>query len=129
MSYNDERYTIENYLLSNWSSTDPQIEFPNNLQESHPDLWVRVTIQSGNMNQASLGEDAMYRVKGVLFFQIFCKPNTGEGDSLVVVDKLTELFKSKRIGDILFYPPALQRVGVESNWYQINLTFKYQREE
>lgn len=129
MSYNDERRVIESYILDNWGPTDPHLEMSNSVSQTYTDVWVRATIQSGQTNQVSLGDAPLYRAKGILYFQIFCKPNMGEGASLEVADKLVALFKSKRIGDILFYPPELHRVGVEANWYQINLTFKYQREE
>ncbi len=129
MSYNGERSVIESYILDNWEYTDPQLELSNNVNQTYSDVWVRATIQSGQTNQASLGDDPLYRAKGILYFQIFCKPNMGEGSSLEVADKIVSLFKSKRIGDILFFTPELHRVGVEANWYQINLTFKYQREE
>ena len=65
----------------------------------------------------------------MLFVQIFVKPDIGSGRALELADTITTLFRAKRIGGIVFLVPKVQKVGVFKDWYQVNVSVEFSREE
>jgi len=127
MSFLEEKQVIESYVAANYSAT--MVNYENvEMNESLVNEWVRVSIQNAGANQIALG-DLVYRYTGVLYFQIFVKPDVGSGRALEIADTLSALFKSKRIGGILFRVPRIQRVGSYKTWYQVNVLVEFSREE
>lgn len=127
MSFLLEKKTIEQYLQNNYTQT--LVKFENDEMNEDVDEWIRISIQNSNSNQASLGDDAIFRYVGILFIQIFTKSDIGSGRALEIADSLTTLFRAKRINDIVFKVPSIQKVGLYQGWYQINVSTKFLREE
>ena len=128
MSFLLEKRTIEEYFSAQWGSTTP-LYFENQTANNADPEWLRLTIQNADSFQASLGSNPDYRYIGVLFFQIFVKPNTGSGRAMELVDIIEELFRSQTIGGITFKVPVVRKVPDNSEWYQVNISIDFFRGE
>jgi hypothetical protein len=128
MSFATEKQVIESYVVGNYSST--LIKYENDeMNDSSVNEWIRVSVQNASANQVSLGSDPLYRYRGIAYFQIFVRPDIGSGRALEIADILSPLFKSKRISGILFRVPRVQKVGSYKDWYQVNVSVEFSREE
>lgn len=128
MSFVSEKVTIEQYVQANYAST--LVKYENDeMNDSSVSEWVRVSTQNADAFQASLGSNPLFRYVGVLFVQIFVKPDIGSGRALELADTITTLFRAKRIGGIVFLVPKVQKVGVFKDWYQVNVSVEFSREE
>lgn len=123
-----ESVALQTYLTQNYTSTPVKFE---NDQQNDLSLqeWVRMSVQEASSSQITMGSNPLFRYASVLFFQIFVKPDIGSGRALEIVDTLSPLFNSKRIGDMTFMTPLVERVGVVRDWYQLNLSVEFYREE
>mgnify|MGYP000930737526 CR=1 FL=1 len=128
MSFTLEKKTIEEYFAGTWGSTTP-LYFENMVANNSDDEWVRLTIQNADSFQASLGNNPDYRYLGVLFFQIFVRPNTGSGRATALVDIIEELFRSQTIGGITFKVPVVRKIPATTEWYQVNVSIDFFRGE
>lgn len=128
MSFISEKSNIENYFTSNFNET--LIKFENDeMNDSEVDEWVRISIQNSKSYQASLGSNPIFRYIGILYVQIFVKPDIGSGRALSISDVVSNLFRAKRIGDTVFKVPEVKRIGSYNGWYQINVSIEFFREE
>ena len=128
MSFVSEKATIEQYIQANYAST--LVKYENDeMNDSSVNEWIRVSTQNADGFQASLGSNPLFRYVGVLFVQIFVKPDIGSGRALELADTITTLFRAKRIGGIVFLVPKVQKVGVFKDWYQVNVSVEFSREE
>ena len=128
MSFVAEKSTIEVFLASNYTST--LVKYENDeMNDSTVDEWIRVSTQNAAASQISLGSNPLFRYRSVLFVQIFVRPDIGSGRALVIADLMTSLFRAKSIGDMTFFVPRIQKVGVNKDWYQVNVSIEFSREE
>ena len=128
MSFVSEKATIEQYVQANYAST--LVKYENDeMNDSSASEWIRVSTQNADAFQASLGSNPLFRYVGVLFVQIFVKPDIGSGRALELADTISTLFRAKRIGGIVFLVPKVQKVGVFKDWYQVNVSVEFSREE
>lgn len=77
----------------------------------------------------SLGPNSKYRYYGVLFVQIFTKPDTGEGLAASAADQVVQLIRDKNIEGVQFYVPTVSGIGVDKGWYQTNVLTEFYRED
>lgn len=128
MSFLTEKSTIEQFFKLNF--TEALIKYENDeMNDDSVNEWVRISIQNSKSFQASLGSNPLFRYIGVVFVQIFTKLDIGSGRAIEIADNLTQLFRAKRIGDIVFKVPSLQKIGVSNDWYQVNVSVEFFREE
>lgn len=129
MSYLAEKLAIEAYIQANWVSP-PLITYENvGLNTAAPTEWVRITIQNGDAFQASMGDNPAFRYIGVLFFQIFLKPDAGSGRALELADTISTLFRAQTISGMTFRVPQVQKVDSDAEWYQVNVSIEFFRGE
>ena len=128
MGFVNEKAIIEKYIQQNYSST--QVKYENDeMNDSLIQEWVRVSSQSANGFQSSLGSNPTFRYTGVLYLQIFVKPDVGSGRALELADMFTVLFRAKRIEGMVFQVPIIQKIGVYNDWYQVNVSVEFFRGE
>ena len=128
MGFFDEQSTVQMEFKNNWPYTaiayDNETFSPQGLDE-----WVRFTDLNAGGKQASLGNNPLYRYRGMVVVQIFVKPNTGPARFLRLADYVTGIYRSKRIGSTQFGVPAVTRIGPRDGWYQVNVDCPYYRDE
>lgn len=129
MSYAQSQADIESYFDANWLFTQiawRNVKFdPKGLTE-----WVKLTTRSNESFQASMGADVnVYRYEGTLIVQLFGELNKGSGRLAELTDRVCDLFRSKRIGNITFRVPQVIDVGTQDGWYQINVICDFYRDE
>lgn len=89
--------------------------------------WVRLTIQSGDSFVAGIGSGPCVSRTGLVFLQIFTKPNTGTAEANRVADSLVEHFQTWQDGPLETQAMSMQRVGEQDGYWQTNLQapFRY----
>jgi len=94
-------------------------------------VWVRFTILDGASRQASAGAAAnMHRHPGLVVVNIFAPLNRGDKAALETVDEVSAIFRNWQDASnrIRFFSPEVERVGPEEKWYQINVSFMFERD-
>jgi hypothetical protein len=129
MSNLTQKSTIESYFLLHWDNETPvlfeNIEYSNNYNE-----WVRLSIQNADAYQSSLGSDNhSYRYTGVVFVQIFIKPNIGSGRAMELADRVSSIFRSTTVNGITFKTPLVKPITNFQEWYQLNVSTDFFRGE
>lgn len=129
MSYEAEKLAIEAFLGANWPEATPLVYENVSMNDTTVLEWIRVSIQNGDAFQASMGDNPAFRYIGVLFFQIFLKPDTGSGRASQLADVITTLFRAKTISGLTFRVPQVNKVNSKSEWYQTNVSIDFFRGE
>ena len=128
MSFVLEQSSIEIEFSNNWPHT--QIARDNvSFSPQGLDEWVRFSDLNADAKQASLGNNPLFRYRGMVVIQIFTKVNSGAARALELSDYVTGIFRSKKIGDVQFQVPAVTRIGPRDGWYQVNVDCPYYRDE
>lgn len=91
--------------------------------------WIRACAQTADGKRMTLGNDPLYRYKGICFVQIFVKPDTGAGRALEIADMITPLLRDKKINGVQFFVPVVRKVGENNGWYQINVLTDFYMED
>lgn len=128
MSYATLRTSIESRFGTNWNYTP--VSWPNKsfdpaekkdvgtFEINEP--WVRLAINTGLSEQASLEENPLKRVIGVIAIQIFTKTNTGTGLSDTYADNVEAIFGDQSFGNVVCRSTTKTTVGKTGDWYQVN---------
>jgi hypothetical protein len=128
MTYTTEKNVIEAYLNANF--TGVRLAYENDeMTDVSVNEWIRVSIQNADAFQASLGSNPLFRYLGILYFQIFTRPDIGSGRAIEIADMLSALFRAVKVSGITFKTPKLQKLGVRNGWYQVNLSTAFSRED
>lgn len=124
MSFLQEKLDIENHFRNNW--TDTHICYEND-QFTGDTEWVRISMQNAESFQVTLGDNPYFRYIGVLFVQIFIKPDVGSGRALFLADKVEAIFRNLTLGKIQFKVPTIDKIPVTEDWYQVNVNIPFYR--
>lgn len=127
MSYNAEQLAIEAHLIANWSET--LMVYQNVKYDGSASEWCRMSLQNADAFQASMGVSPAFRYIGVMFIQIFVRPDTGSGRAMAIADAVTTMFRAQTISGITFRVPQIQKVGEDDGWYQVNVSVDFFRGE
>lgn len=132
MSYQATQLAIENFIQANWPHTSVPIIFDNvHFDPQDTTEWIRVSVKYDEPFQASLGDNPAFRYFGVLFFQIFLKPDVGSGRAAELADTITSLFRAQTISGLTFRVPEMNPVTSRKpmDWYQVNVSITFFRGE
>lgn len=127
MSYFQEKVDVESFFIAQWAATTP-IVFENG-ESSNNANWVRLSIQNGEAYQASLGDDPAFRHPGIVFVQIFTPKDEGSGPALQFADLVDAIFRNQKLGNIRFRVPQVRKVPIDSEWYTVNVSVEFYRED
>lgn len=127
MTFEEELLAIDS-IFSGFASGIAQVH-ENEKYNGSADEWIRLSTQNADGTQRSLGDDPIYRYRGVCFVQIFTKPDTGAGRSTEITDLVTDLLRSKTLSGITFRVPRMVKVGEKGGWYQVNVLTDFYRED
>ncbi|MBM3280820.1 MAG: hypothetical protein FJY95_22490 [Candidatus Handelsmanbacteria bacterium] len=110
-----------------WPSVafDPKTDFD---PEDHV-AWVRVSIQGGEAQQASLAAppNRLFRVVGVILVQVFVPsgPGLGLSTALGVADDVVSALEGKNAGGVAIRAGSINPVGRDGEWEQVNVSFAF----
>jgi len=93
--------------------------------DSNDDLWVRVTVLSGETFQASLGNSKRFRTPGVLVFQIFVPIGRGTKAQAIMVDRLVVAFRAQTVSNVVYRTPVRRQIGRTDTWWQMNVEVEF----
>lgn len=89
--------------------------------------WIRCNIRGGEKQQTEISGagHGTVRAPGVVIFQVFDDPGTGEAGLNAKTDALEALFRMTTVGTATFRVPYTTRVGRSSTQWQDNVTCPY----
>lgn len=130
MSYLQEKVDIETFFAGQWSHTPYVFD---NCMSMEDDEWVRLSIQHGDSFQASMGDNPAFRHIGVVFVQIYTKPNTGSGRAMELADLVDQMFRNLVLTNLRFKVPQVRhihnnsRINQRPEWLQVNVSTEFYR--
>ena len=125
--FEEEVNKITSFIALNYSATPVALD-NDEIELAALNEWVRFSVQPYEAKNMGIGAEE-YRYWGILYFQIFVRPNTGTGRTREIVDIFTAMFRDVNIGGITFKVPDFKLVGVNDGWHQSTMSVKYYREE
>lgn len=134
MSYNATHNAIRMRLYNEISSLDPETRIAwANAEFTPPNTgsWIRCTILDAESYQASMGASAnMHRHVGLVVVNIFAPLLQGDRAALLLVDEISAIFRnwSDPSLRLRFYSPAVDLIGPEDKWYQVNVSYRFERD-
>lgn len=131
VGYAEEANAITTFLGQNLNAIDYPLVIDNEeiIGVNELDLWLKASVQPFDAKNLGLST-TQYRYYGMLYIQIFTKPNIGSGRCREVADVLTSLLRDVTIANsIKFKVPQFILIGVNDSWYQSNFSVEYYREE
>ena len=133
MTYEAAHNAIRTRMNSQFSAP-AQVAYPN-AQFTPPvdddTTWVRLAILDGQSRQASMGAASnMHRHPGIVVVSIFAPLNRGDKSALETVDEVSAIFRNWRDAStrLRFFSPEVEHIGTEDKWYQINVSFMFERD-
>lgn len=131
MSFATELTAIESRFLTNWNVSDGKVVY-GNLQYNPPsttsDPWLRLTVQHGETNRASVYPDH-YRNNGVIFTQVFVRSNQGSIEAMALADKVAAIWRGQQFSGIHCLAVSVVDVGISNGWYQVNVVCPFYHDE
>lgn len=134
MSFESERATIMGYLSSNWSPSDPPINYENKDFTQPETTWLDALLLGLDSKRASLGgPHHLNRYWGELQVTVLVPQNDGTKNSNILVDKIVALFDNLELtcgdGDsIVFQTPKKLTLGLSNGRYRIIVRCPFYRD-
>lgn len=128
MSFAQERIDIETRLSENWTTTPiawdnvPYIPLPGT-------SWIRCTILPGEVEALEFGLDTDKEYTGMIDLGIFTPKNIGNAVARVYADTLSAIFDMVEFGTIYCEEAAVQNLGLDDDWYVLNISIPFKRRE
>jgi len=126
MSFQAERASIEGRLSDNWVTTPIAYD---NVSFDAPDnsAWVRLGIINGASKYRAL--EGKKRHAGVIIIQLFAPKNQGSNLLRGYADTIAAIFEGVNFDTVTCRNASLLNVGISQEWYQMNLSIPYWRDE
>lgn len=131
MGFDSIKGSIEKHFQDNWDAFTP-IEFSNILLQKSPnESWVRLTILNGEsfMNGFTGGGVNQYRTPGLIVLNIFIPVGGGTSEGDKIADKAKDILRGAHFDGITCFVPSLTEIGIDGDWYQLNLTTPFNIDE
>lgn len=131
-SYDDVRQFMETELSTKY--TDTPVEYDNLATNAHTAAWVNATISTGFgansliSGQSTLGSRVKMIHTGFMSFDIYTPKNTGTAASYALAQKIEDIFRNRRSGDITTHDMELRRAGELDNFFHHILEIEFRRE-
>jgi len=126
MSWASERASIEGRLSANWATTTIAYD---NVDFDPPDnaAWIRLNILNGDSGYRAL--EGKKRHAGVIILQLFAPKNQGSNTLRGYADTLAGVFEDTSFNDVVCRNASITNVGFNQEWYQLNVSIPYWRDE
>lgn len=129
MSFAKERAVLESYFHDNWTETE--VAYDNVDFDPSTDAWVRFKIQNGDSVQADINHsNPLYRHIGVVMVQVFVPVKSGTNRARELADTVSNMFRRVQPGHgITLRTPSIFTVGPNNEWFQVNVSCPFWRNE
>jgi hypothetical protein len=139
MSYEQERASIEIRFAAQWVAGSPAAPRTPIAYETAPFTppanapWVRLTIRSGEAQQASIGDPGAnaFRHAGAIMVQIFV-PKAGSPvasrRAAALADHTTAIFRAATFDGIACRAPYASGGTDDDPWYMVTVTVPFSRD-
>lgn len=128
MPFFDALQSVIQHFATNWTYTP--VAYANDAFDTENVAeWARFTDNNSTGSRASLGNNPLYRYRGIVTVQLFVKPNIGPARVQQLTDFVTSIFRDQRISGTQFYVPRPEVIGMRDGWYQVNVLCPYYRDE
>jgi hypothetical protein len=108
-----------------------QTVYENDGQDEPTDViqWARVSVLTGESQQKTLGKSKTFRHNGVLIVCLFVKPKSGTRSVMLLASQIASILRSSIVSGIAYLDATVQKIGVASGWYQVNVSCPYISDE
>lgn len=131
MSYASQHVEIKNRFKASWVAITP-VAWSNEyfIPPFPQSAWVRFTIRDGKARQLNIGEPAIIRYAGMIYIQIFTKPERGDVVALSLADRAKRIFHNWTGEVVQCRAAKIYNLGEDRyGWYQVNVAVPFIREE
>jgi len=130
MSYSAQRQAIESRFQALFTGLPiGQVVFANVAYtpvQGTP--YVRLTIKSGDSERLTIGARE-HRNVGLIIAQVFTPIGTGSNGGLVFADEIAAIYRDQEFDGVLCRSPYITEVGPTTDWFQINVSIPFKRDE
>lgn len=128
MNIGPEQIDIETYFEPLWTYTSIDRENVH-FDKSNLEEWIRIRVMPAGARQVSLGNNPLFRYRGITLIQVYIKDGIGVGRANILADHVSDLFRNLVLGRIHFGVPEATKMGNKDGWYGLNVDCPYYREE
>ena len=126
MSFVNERTSIENRLETLWNTT--AIHWDNvSFTEPASKTWIKCNILNASSTYRAI--DSKKKHIGLIILQIFVPINSGTAVVRGYADSLAAIFENQNFDDVVCGIASIEKVGINTVSYQINVKIPYRRDE
>jgi len=94
------------------------------------ETWCELFITIADSRRASIGDDdKLHRTTGVISVNVYVPKGTGTVNGKAIADTAAAIFRDAQFSGITCRSPAITDIGEVENWYVINMTVPFQRDE
>lgn len=132
MSFDLERKLIETAFKSGMPAGSV-IAFDNVPSPTTAQNWTRVSVLSGGEGRRTeITSSSPVRTPGVIDVAIFTKPDSGTSPARVIADQVDAALAHKSLTEgstrITTFGSRLDFIGRSGDWFQSNVTIRYERD-
>ena len=92
-------------------------------------VWMVVTIQTGETQQADLGPVPRYRTAGQIVVEIYQEAAEGDYTTTALADEVARAFRSLTADGVTYRSPSLTQLGRSGKWWQQNVSCPFYYDE
>ena len=95
------------------------------------DLWVRLSVKPGESEQQDIGGATPVRQRtiGVVIAQVFSPLDVGDKPARDLAELIRAALSRKRDGKVQFRVAAIETIGRDDPWWQVNVTVPFYEDE
>lgn len=127
MTYKAENIAIESRMAANF--TVCHVKYANVNYDPSPETpWAEINVIVADSINAEIGT-GLHRNVGIISVNIYVPRNTGTADARNKADLAASIFRDAQFNGITCRSPKVVDVGEIEEWYVINMSVPYYRDE
>lgn len=128
MSFKNETLYIEQRFASGFTACTVKYSNVDYLPAAGI-AWCELHVLASDSIRASIGDTALHRSTGVISINFYEPRNTGTAAGKHKADLAAAVFRDAQFNSITCRSPVITEVGEVNEWYVINMTVPYYRDE
>jgi hypothetical protein len=128
MSFSSERASIESRFQTLWASATDLVFENVAYTPAQGTPYTRLSIKNGDTQRITIGT-RQHRAAGLIVAQIFVPFGGGSDAARTLADTAAAIFRDQTFDGILCRSSSIQIVGQSGDWFQVNVSTAFQRDE
>jgi len=128
MSYEAESIAIESRFAT--AFTGCPVKYANvDYTPTKREIFAELHVIVADSMRASIGDTNLHRNVGIISVNIYVPLHTGTAEGKALADTAAAVFRSQSFNGITCRSPKVVEVGEVGEWYVINMSVPYYRDE